>query len=74
MFEEAQTIFYDDYAVQFDDPDHSESEDRFVMIGMSFKLHVLVVSHCERSRDVIRIISARKAGLHEVQYYEEGKR
>lgn len=72
-FEEAQTVFYDDNAVLFDDPDHSQSEDRFIMLGMSYKLRVLVVSHCERHGDVIRIISARKALRHEAQYYVEGK-
>ena len=71
-FEEAKTVFYDENAVQFDDPDHSADEDRFIMVGISFKLRVLVVSHCERNGDVIRIISARKAARHEVKYYEEG--
>ena len=72
-FEEAQTVFYDDNAVLFDDPDHSQSEDRFIMLGISYKLRVLVVSHCERHGDVIRIISARKAVRQEAQYYAEGK-
>ncbi len=70
-FEEAKTVFYDENAMQFDDPDHATREDRFIMIGISFKLRVLVVSHCEREGDVIRIISARKAARHEVKYYEE---
>ena len=43
------------------------------MVGISFKLRVLVVFHCERDGDVIRIISARKAAKHEAKYYEEGK-
>jgi uncharacterized DUF497 family protein len=72
-FEEAQTVFYDDNAIQFDDPDHSQSESRFIMLGMSYKLRVLIVSHCERHDDIIRIISARKANHHEAQYYREGK-
>lgn len=72
-FEEAQTVFYDDNAVQFDDPDHSQDEDRFIMLGMSYQLRVLVVSHCERHGDVIRIISARKAHRDEARYYEEGR-
>lgn len=72
-FEEAKTVFYDENAVQFDDPDHSEDEDRFIMVGISFKLRVLVVSHCERDGDIIRIISARKAAQHEIKYYEEGR-
>jgi len=72
-FEEAKTVFYDENAIQFDDPDHSEDEDRFIMLGLSFKLRVLVVSHCERHGDVIRIISARKAASHEAKTYWEGK-
>jgi len=72
-FEEAQTICYDENAVLFDDPDHSQSEDRFIMLGMSYKLRVLVVSHCEKHGDVIRIISARKAGRYEAGYYAEGE-
>ena len=72
-FEEAQTVFYDEHAVQFDDPDLSENENRFIMVGLSFKLHTLVVSHCERDEDVSRIFSARKAARHEAQYYEEGR-
>jgi uncharacterized DUF497 family protein len=72
-FEEAKTVFYDENAIQFDDPDHSEDEDRFIMLGMSFELRVLVVSHCERRGDVIRIISARKAATHEAKTYWEGK-
>ena len=61
-FEEAQTAFYDEQAVIFFDPDHSDDEDRFILLGMSFKLRVLVVCHCFReSETVIRIISARKA-------------
>ena len=73
-FEEARTVFYDEDAIQFDDPDHSENENRFIMVGMSFKLRVLVVFHCERDGDIIRIISARKAVRHEMKYYEEGRR
>jgi uncharacterized DUF497 family protein len=61
-FEEAQTVFLDENAVRYFDPDHSEDEDRFIMLGMSFTLRVLVVCHCYREDDsVIRIISARKA-------------
>lgn len=72
-FEEARTVFYDDNAIEFDDPDHSKNEDRFIMLGMSYKLRVLVISHCERRGDIIRIISARKANRHEAQYYTEGR-
>ncbi|VGO19176.1 hypothetical protein SCARR_01233 [Pontiella sulfatireligans] len=69
-FEEAQTAFLDENAIRFFDPDHSEDEDRFLMLGMSFKLRVLIVSHCYRDNDsVIRIISARKADKKEQSYY-----
>ena len=69
-FEEAQTVFFDEHAVRFFDPDHSRDEDRFIMLGMSFRLRVLVVCHCHRKSDtVIRIISARKANHHETRDY-----
>lgn len=69
-FEEAQTVFFDENAIRFFDPEHSQDEDRFVMLGMSFKLRVLVVCHCYRKDDtVIRIVSARKADKRESQDY-----
>ncbi len=69
-FQEAQSAFLDENAIRFFDPDHSENEDRFLILGMSFKLRVLVVSHCYRKKDsVIRIISARKADKKEQAYY-----
>ena len=69
-FEEAQTVFLDENAVRFFDPDHSQDEGRFIMLGMSFKLRVLIVCHCYRENDtVIRIISARKADKHETGNY-----
>ena len=69
-FEEAQSAFLDENAIRFFDPDHSEDEDRFLMLGMSFKLRVLVVSHCYRENDsIIRIISARKADKKEQENY-----
>ncbi|MBI4365412.1 MAG: BrnT family toxin [Deltaproteobacteria bacterium] len=69
-FEEAQTVFLDDRAIRFFDPDHSREEDRFIMLGMSFTLRVLVVCHCHRQNDtVIRIISARKADKREAENY-----
>ena len=70
-FEEAQTVFLDENAIRFFDPDNSEDEDRFLMLGMSFTLRVLVVCHCYRQDDlVIRIISARKALRNERKQYE----
>ncbi len=69
-FEEAQTVFLDENAIRFFDPDHSKDEDRFLMLGMSFTLRVLVVCHCHREEDsVIRIISARKADKREQADY-----
>ncbi|MCB9748284.1 MAG: BrnT family toxin [Candidatus Omnitrophica bacterium] len=71
-FEEAMTIFYDDNALEFFDPDHSENKDRFIMLGMSFKARILVVCHCVREEgSLIRIISARKATKHEAKNYKE---
>jgi hypothetical protein len=65
-FEEAQTVFLDENAMRYFDPDHSGDEDRFLILGMSFALRVLVVCHCYRADDfVIRIISARKANKRE---------
>ena len=61
-FAEARTVFHDEYALVFFDPDHSAGEDRFLLLGMSFKLRILVVCHCfRRSETAVRIISARKA-------------
>lgn len=61
-FEEARTVFEDDEAPFISDPEHSVAEDRFVLVGLSAALRVVVVVHCERDNgDVIRIISARKA-------------
>ena len=69
-FKEAQTVFFDENAIRFFDPYHSQDEDRFLMLGMSFTLRVLVVCHCYRAGDsVIRIISARKADKGEQSDY-----
>jgi uncharacterized DUF497 family protein len=69
-FDEAQTVFLDENAIRYHDPDHSEDEDRFIMLGLSFKLRVLVVCHCYRLDDkVIRIVSARKANRKEAAAY-----
>ena len=69
-FAEAQTAFWDEHALVFCDPDHSEDEDRFILLGVSFALRVLVVCHCYREDDrAIRIISARKATRRERASY-----
>ncbi|MBI5528517.1 MAG: BrnT family toxin [Deltaproteobacteria bacterium] len=69
-FEEAQTVFLDENAIRFFDPDHSDDEKRFLMLGISFRLRVLIVCHCFRANDaVIRIISARKADKREETDY-----
>ena len=71
-FEEAKTVFYDEKALVIDDPDHSEQEERFIILGQSNKANLLIVCHCYRASDtVIRIISARKATKTETsQYYD----
>jgi len=71
-FEEAQSVFYDELAVQFYDEPHSSDEERFLMLGMSSGAHLLLVCHCERdSGGVIRIISARKATKKESSFYSQ---
>ncbi|MBI4573828.1 MAG: BrnT family toxin [candidate division NC10 bacterium] len=65
-FEEARSAFYDENAKVYSDPDHSALEDRFILLGMSLRLRVLIVCHCYREADtVIRIITARKADKRE---------
>lgn len=68
-FEEAQSVFFDERARLIDDPDHSEAEDRFVLLGLSSSLRLLLVCHCYRQEGVIRIISARKATARESKHY-----
>ena len=69
-FEEAQSVFFDDNAIQFWDDAHSGQEDRFIMLGVSYKMRILLVVHCYREQDsTIRIISARKATRYESQEY-----
>lgn len=69
-FEEAKTVFYDEKALVIPDPDHSNVEERFVIMGMSALSRILVVVHCFRSSSsVIRIISARRAGTKEMKPY-----
>ena len=69
-FDEAQSVFLDENAIRYFDPDHSQDEDRFLMLGMSFSLRVLIVCHCYRENDsIIRIISARKADKQEQSDY-----
>lgn len=69
-FDEAKTVFYDDEAIIIDDPEHSEEEERFIILGLSKKANLLVVCHCCRaSESIIRIISARKATKNETNQY-----
>lgn len=73
-FEEARTVFEDDEALWMSDPEHSVREERFVLVGLSAALRVIVVVHCERDDgDVIRIISARKADRGERADYATGR-
>lgn len=73
-FEEAKSVFYDDNARLIWDPDHSEEEDRFILLGLSDKHRILVVVHSYREKDeVIRIISARKTTKNETKFYERRK-
>ena len=71
-FEEAKTVFGDENARLIDDPDHSEDEDRFILIGLSVVLKVLTVVHCYRDDEHnVRIISARKSTKNEEKQYKE---
>jgi uncharacterized DUF497 family protein len=70
-FTEAKTAFFDENARVIADPDHSDEEDRFILLGLSSQLRLLVVCHCFREdQDTIRIISARKANRSEQREYE----
>ena len=71
-FEEAQTVFFDTSARMIFDPDHSEEEDRFILLGLSSLLRLLIICHCYRDAtgEVIRIFSARKATKKEQKQYE----
>jgi uncharacterized DUF497 family protein len=70
-FAEAESVFVDEHARLLDDPDHSEDEDRFILLGLSSRFRVLVVVHTYRGdEDVIRIISARRATRAERAYYD----
>ncbi|MBL7072335.1 MAG: BrnT family toxin [Candidatus Omnitrophica bacterium] len=72
-FEEAQTVFYDDNAIEFYDNTHSSKENRLLLLGLSYKLRALLVCHCYRkSASMIRIISARKATKREEKEYIGG--
>ena len=73
-FEEAKTVFYDEHAIEFYDEDHSLKEIRYLMIGLSSKFRILIVSYTIREgsdKDLIRIISSRKATKSEQKVYSE---
>ena len=71
-FKEAASVFSDENAIYFDDESHSDHEERFIVIGKSKKLNILMVCHCYRNGDtVIRLISARKANEYETSQYKE---
>jgi len=70
-FNEATSVFYDEYGLLIADPDHSETEDRFVLLGLSAKLRLLLVCHCFEVDDgLVRIISCRKAKRKEMSLYK----
>lgn len=74
-FEEAKTVFWDEFGLLLADPDHSETEDRFLLLGLNNKLRALLDCHCVREAgDLIRIISARKADRFETADYNQGRR
>ena len=70
-FTEAESVFLDENAIEFYDDEHSEWEDRFLLLGFSTKLRLLIICHCYRGEEgIIRIISARKATNEEAKYYK----
>jgi len=71
-FEEAQTVFRDYNALIIPDIEHSENEERFLILGLSEKLKLLMVCHCYKESDHIRILSARKATRNEASQYNSG--
>jgi len=74
-FEEAKSVFFDEYARLLADPDHSETEERYLLLGMSIRMWLLVVSHCYRENDyIIHFISARVATRFEQQQYQRFRR
>jgi len=72
-FEEAKSVFADEFALVLFDEDHSSDEERFLILGMSQKERILLVVHCYRENDTIRIISSRKATKNEAKQYKERK-
>jgi uncharacterized DUF497 family protein len=69
-FDEARTVFFDERARLIDDPDHSDDEERYILLGLSSSLRMLLVCHCYRSAgNIIRVISARKATARESKAY-----
>ena len=74
-FEEAQTVFFDENAIEYDDPDHSEEEDRYLMIGFSYRLRVFIIAYSLRENGKeIRIISARRATKKEQRFFSGERR
>ncbi|MDX8404897.1 MAG: BrnT family toxin [Mariprofundus sp.] len=74
-FEEAKSVFYDEFAIQFYDSDNTGEEDRFLMLGLSAEHKMLMICHCERDfGNIVRIISARKATKRERTFYEGGRK
>lgn len=73
-FDEARTVFFDEFAIQYFDPDHSEEEDKFILLGLSHTLSTIVVCHCFRKEETtVRIISARKADSYESKVYWDNR-
>lgn len=73
-FEDAVTAFTDPHGLRISDPDHSADEERYLLLGMTWDMRILVVSHCYRSgSDSIRIISARTATGRERDQYRKGR-
>ena len=72
-FDEASTVFADTLSITIADPNHSDDEERWVIMGISHRQRLLVVVHTEDEQEVVRIISARPANPDERREYEEGR-
>ncbi len=72
-FEEAKTVFSDPFTITYPDPEHSDTDERYITIGISGIARLLLVVHTDREEETIRIISSRKATLAERRFYEQGE-
>lgn len=73
-FEEAVSSFFDPFAIEAEDPEHSQYEERFIIVGMSAKLRIIMVCFCYREEDTVRVFSARKAKGKLLEQYKKAQK